>query len=147
MSVDHTHYCLNSWVDFLFIERMSFLLSPQPQLTQNGKSLLSAIVLQSLQFTDVEYVQFRALHLNYALTLSLYFTLKLLHQIACTKGKRKCVKLLVTSGANMESKSFLKETPLECLNTVNADDRRIIMHLLRKKEASSRRRSESKGDD
>ena len=47
----------------------------------------------------------------------------------------------------MESKSFLKETPLECLNTVNADDRRIIMHLLRKKEASSRRRSESKGDD
>ena len=78
--------------------------------------------------------------------LPLFLFIRHYFQIACTKGRRTCVQVLVRAGANKESKSFLKETPLDCLNSANADNRRVITQLLEGKIASNERK-ESIDDD
>lgn len=48
------------------------------------------------------------------------------------KGNRKCVEVLLDYGADRDLKSFLKDTPLECLKSSNTDDRIALTKLLKR---------------
>lgn len=75
--------------------------------------------------------------------LNLHITLYSFEQIACTKGRRRCVEILLKHGADRNAKSFLSDTPFDCLNTTNADDRKIMKALL---EGNTNIRSLSKNE-
>jgi hypothetical protein len=56
------------------------------------------------------------------------------------------VEVLLEHGADRDLKSFLKDTPLECLKSSNVDDRVALTLLLKQKTGDDvPSRSESKG--
>jgi hypothetical protein len=58
------------------------------------------------------------------------------------------VEVLLEHGADRDLKSFLKDTPLECLKSSNADDRVALTLLLKQKIGYNfPSRNESKGFD
>ena len=64
------------------------------------------------------------------------------------KGNRKCVEALLEHGADRDLKSFLQDTPLECLKSSNAEDRIALTKLLRQKpDGDFSTKNESKGFD
>ena len=81
--------------------------------------------------------------LTLILLLNLITDLNIFEQIACTKGRRRCVEILLKHGADRNAKSFLSDTPLDCLNTTSADDRKIMRALL---EGNTNIRSISKNE-
>ena len=81
--------------------------------------------------------------LSFVMLPNLLSALNVTEQIACTKGRRRCVEILLKHGADRNAKSFLSDTPMDCLNTTNADDRKIMKALL---EGNSNIRSISKNE-
>jgi ankyrin repeat protein len=59
--------------------------------------------------------------------------------IACVKGQVKSIRKLVKEGANVDVENSMKETPLDCLNCKNDDDRMELRHFLNDK--STKRKS------
>lgn len=58
------------------------------------------------------------------------------------------MEVLLEHGADRDLKSFLKDTPLECLKSSNADDRVALTLLLKQKMGDDfSSRNESKGFD
>jgi ankyrin repeat protein len=68
-------------------------------------------------------------------------------QIACVKGQVKCIRQLVKLGANVDASNFLNETPVECLQCDNADDRMEIRHFLNERSSKKKTAVEGKSAD